>query len=92
MGSYQQKNRRIKMEKSKIIGAVMMLPLPVLIISLVLKTDFWVYLVLVALASFAFSYGFKLFTGSTAEDIRKEVIEDIEDIKEEVEEELKKRK
>ena len=73
------------MDKKKMIGAVMMLPLPILLISLILKTDFWVYLILVALATFAFSYGLKIVKGATSEDIKKEILKDVEDIKDKVE-------
>jgi hypothetical protein len=80
------------MDKKKLIGAALMLPLPVLLISLILKTDFWVYLILVALASFAFSYGLKLVKGASAEDIKKEILKDVDDIKEEVEDKVEKLK
>ncbi|MHA1933419.1 MAG: hypothetical protein ACW96X_12815 [Promethearchaeota archaeon] len=72
------------MDKKKLIGALLMLPLPVLLLTLVLKTDFWVYLILVTLATFAFSYGFKLLKGASLDDIKKEVIKDLDDVNDEV--------
>jgi cobalamin biosynthesis protein CobD/CbiB len=73
------------MDKKKMIGIGLMLPLPITLVALILSTTFWVYALLIAVFALLFSYGFKLFKGESLESLEKDIVEDIDDAKEEVE-------
>jgi len=76
------------MEKEKIlkiVGACMCVPLVCMIVYLVMNPSIWVVALLTALFSFMFSYGFKLVKGASLADIKEEIIEDAESIKNGVE-------
>ena len=73
------------MDKNKLIGLGLMLPLPITLIVLILNTTFWLYALLIAIFALLFSYGFKLIKGGSLEDLEKDLIDDVDDAKEDLE-------
>ncbi|MFW5891742.1 MAG: hypothetical protein ACOCUI_05935 [bacterium] len=68
--------------KLQILGAILCLPLIIILIYLVMHPGLWAIGLLTVLFSFMFSYGFKLIKGHTLADIKDEIIKDMESIKE----------
>lgn len=71
---------------SRGVGIAMMLPLAGLIVYMVLNPKMWLIVLLAVVFSLMFNYGLKLLRGKTFKELGREVIDDINDWKEDVEE------
>jgi hypothetical protein len=73
-------------EKSrKVIGLGMMVPLPILAIFILLSKSAWILVLLAVVFTYLFNLGFKVLRGATWADVKDDVIDDIEDAKEDLE-------
>lgn len=75
---------------SRLVGIGLMLPLAGLVAYMVLNPKTWLIILFAIVFSLMFTYGLKLVKGKSFKEVGKDIIDDIDDLKDDAEEAGKK--
>jgi hypothetical protein len=78
------------MNKNKIIGTLMVAPLPIYLVYLLLAKEILPIVICLAAGVGLFHFGLKLLTGSTLEEVGEDVVRHLDEVEEEAEEAVDK--